>query len=238
VKTYFYIFLFGIVLCSSITINSYGQNLSTEGDDFWVGFLQNWDVGPNNPIILEIYISANDSTRASIEMPLKSAFHAIDTMVLPDQTLRLEIPTDLAMSTPANSSQNGIHITTDKDVSVYAMNKRQYSADMAVVLPTYTLGNEYVAVSQWEDGNRNENRNSDSEFLIVGVEDNTLIEIIPTYLTRDSRPAGIPFQISLNKGQTYFIRAGGDLTGTKINAVANTESECKRFAVFAGNMYT
>ncbi len=237
-KRIFYIFLFGIVLCSGIAGSTYAQNLSTEGDDFWVGFLENWDVGPNNPIILEIYISANDSTRATIEMPLKSAFQTIDTLVLPDRTLRLEIPTDLAMSTPANSSQNGIHITTDKDVSVYAMNKRQYSADMAVVLPTYALGNEYVVVSHWEDGNRNDNRNSDSEFLIVGVEDNTNIEIVPSYLTRDLRPAGVPFQVSLNKGQTYFVKAEGDLTGTKIHAVANTDSECKKFAVFAGNMYT
>ena len=236
-KRIFYI-LFGIVICSGIADSTHGQNLSTEGDDFWVGFLQNWDVGPGNPIILEIYISANDSTRATIKMPLKSAFQTIDTLVLPDRTLRLEIPTDLAMSTPANSSQNGIHITTDKDVSVYAMNKRQYSADMAVVLPTYALGNEYVVVSHWEDGNRNDNRNSDSEFLIVGVEDNTNIEIVPSYLTRDLRPAGVPFQVSLNKGQTYFVKAEGDLTGTKIHAVANTDSECKKFAVFAGNMYT
>ena len=91
-KKIFYIFVFGIALWSCLVHSSYGQNLSTEGDDFWVGFLQNWDVGSNNPIILEIYISANDSTRATIEMPLKSAFQTIDTLVLPDQTLRLVIP--------------------------------------------------------------------------------------------------------------------------------------------------
>jgi gliding motility-associated-like protein len=225
-------------MCSGFANSLFGQNLSTEGDDFWVGFLENWDVGSNNPIILEIYISANDSTRATIEMPLKSVFQTIDTLVLPEQTLRLVIPTHIAMSTPANPSQNGIHIKTDKDVSVYAMNKRQYSADMAVILPTYALGNEYVVVSHWEDGNRNDNRNSDSEFLIVGVEDNTLIEITPSYLTRDSRPASVPYQVSLDQGESHFVRAQGDLTGTKINAVANTDSECKKFAVFAGNMYT
>ena len=238
VKKIFYILIFGIALCTGLTHTLPGQNLSTEGDDFWVGFLENWNVGENNPIILEIYISANDSTRATIEMPLKSAFQTIDTLVLPEQTLRLVIPTYIAMSTPANSSQNGIHIRTDRDVSVYAMNKRQYSADVAVILPTYALGNEYVVISHWEDGNRNDNRNSDSEFLIVGIEDNTLIEITPSHLTRDARPAGVPYQVSLNQGETHFVRAKGDLTGTKINAVANTDSECKKFAVFAGNMYT
>ena len=233
-----FIFFIGIAIILGSTRISWCQNLSTEGDDFWVGFMENWLQDPNNPILLEIYISANDSTRAKIEMPLKGAFSSIDTMVLPNQTLKLQIPTSLAMTTPENPSTNGIHISTEKDVSVYAMNKRQYSADMTVILPTYALGNEYVVVSHWEDGNRNDNRNSDSEFLIVGVENNTEIEIIPSYPTRDGKQAGVPYQISLNAGETHFVKAQGDLTGTEIHAVPNTESECKKFAVFAGNMYT
>jgi gliding motility-associated-like protein len=200
--------------------------------------MENWLQNPGNPIILEIYISANDSTRAIIEMPLKSNFTTIDTLVLPDQTLRLVVPTSIAMTTASNPDRNGIHITTNHDVSVYAMNKRQYSADMAVILPSYALGNEYIVVSHWEEGNRNNNDNSDSEFLIVAVENNTAIEIIPSHNTKDGRLAGVPYQIFMDKGETYQVKARGDLTGTKINAVANTDSECKRFAVFAGNMYT
>ena len=216
------------------------QNLSTEGDDFWIGFMENWLQDPGNRIILEVYISSNDSARALIEMPLKSGgFPPIDTLVLPGKTLRIEIPTYLAMSTFTNSPENnGVHISTDADVSVYAMNKRQFSADMAVILPTYTLGNDYMVISHWEDGNRNNNANSDSEFLILSIEDNTKIEITPSYFTNNGKPAGTPFEISLNKGQTYLVKAKGDLTGSAVKAVANTESECNKFAVFAGNMYT
>jgi gliding motility-associated-like protein len=216
------------------------QNLSTEGDDFWVGFMENWLQDVNNPIILEIYISADDSTRAHISMPLKeSAFQAIDTLVLPDQTVRIVIPTELAMSMSSNVVESrGVHITTDRDVSVYAMNKRQYSADMTVILPTYTLGNDYVVISHWEDGNRNNNANSDAEFLILGIEDNTQLQIVPSYYTKGGNQPGQPFEITLNKGQTYQVKAAGDLTGSTVQAIANSESECKKFAVFAGNMYT
>ena len=226
---------------SSIGVTKgFGQNLSTEGDDFWVGFMENWLQDVNNPIILEIYISADDSTRAHISMPLKeSAFQAIDTLVLPDQTIRIVIPAELAMAMSSNIVENkGIHITTDRDVSVYAMNKRQFSADMTVILPTYTLGNDYVVVSHWEDGNRNDNANSDSEFMVLGIEDNTQIQIVPSYATKGGNQPGQPFEIILNKGQTYQVKAAGDLTGSTVQAVANSDSECKKFAVFAGNMYT
>lgn len=216
------------------------QNLSTEGDDFWIGFMDNWLQDPDNPIILEIYISADDSTNAHIEIPYYShAFPPLDLQVTPDNPLRVPIPTALAMNEGTNQVQNrGVHVTTDKDVSVYAMNKRQYSADVATVLPTYTLGNHYIVVSHWEDGNRNNNDNSDSEFVIVAVEDNTRIQITPSHLTEGGNTQGIPFSITLNDGQTYQVQARGDLTGTKVEAVPNTDSECKRFAVFAGNQYT
>ncbi len=202
--------------------------------------MDNWLQDPANPIILEIYISADDTTRALIEMPLYlNGFSPLDTLILPDRTVRIVIPTQLGMAVGTNLIQNrGIHVTSDQDVSVYAMNKRQYSADMAVILPTYTLGNDYVVISHWEDGNRNNNNNSDSEFLLVAVEDNTKIEITPSQITEAGNPAHIPFSITLNQGQTYQVQARGDLTGTIIQAVANTDSECKRFAVFAGNQYT
>jgi len=223
-----------------VTSISYSQNLSTEGDDFWLGFMENWLQDPNNPIILEIYISADDSTFVHLEMPhYHDSFTPIDTLILPDRTVRITIPTYLGMAIGTNQIQNrGIHITSDKDVSVYAMNKRQYSADMAVILPTYTIGNEYVVISHWEEGNRNNNNNSDSEFLILAIEDNTKIQIIPSQRTEGGNLEGIPFTITLNEGQTYQVQARGDLTGTRIDALANTDSECKKFAVFAGNQYT
>jgi len=236
-RAYFYFLIFATVLFSAGV--SRGQNLSTEGDDFWIGFMDNWLQDPANPIVLEIYISADDSTRAHIDMPLLLNFIPVDTLVLPDKTVRITIPTHLGMSTGSNLVQNrGIHLTTDKDVSVYGINKRQYSADMAVILPAYALGNDYIVVSHWEDGNRNNNDNSDSEFLILAIEDNTRIEILPSYHTEGGNPPNVPFSVTLNRGQTYQIQARGDLTGTIIQSVANSDSECKKFAVFAGNQYT
>ncbi len=232
--------VFLIFLILAITSNSYkihGQGLSTEGKDFWVGYLTNWLQNPNNPIILELYISADDTTSGTVTMPRQPAFTPIDFTVYPNVTKKIAIPTNLAMASGTNKTENkGVHITTNKNVSVYAMNKRQYSADMTVVLPTYSLGNDYYVLSHWEDGNRNNNANSDAEFMIVAITDSTEVEILPSVMTKGGNPPGVPFRVTLQKGQTYQVRAVGDLTGTRITTTAT--AGCSSFAVFSGNMYT
>ncbi len=234
-KNIFYIFL--ILVFSSFTCSLKAQGLSTEGKDFWVGYLTNWNPSSNNPVILELYISADDTTSGTVTMPRQTSFSPVDFVVYPNATRKILIPTNLAMASGSNIIENkGIHIETDKNVSVYAMNKRQYSADMTVVLPTYSLGNNYFVLSHWEDGNRNENANSDSEFLILGITDSTEIEITPTVATIGGNPPNIPFRVTLQKGQTYQLRAKADLTGSQI--VATNQPDCQNFSVFSGNMYT
>ena len=217
----------------------FAQNLSTEGDDFWFGFMDNWLQSTNNPIILEIYISAEDTTLGMLEMPLVNAFQPIEFTVIPGATTKLIIPSELAEAVGSQNIENkGIHISTDNEVSIYAMNKRQYSADVAVILPTFSLSNNYLVMAHWEDGNRNNNDNSDAEFLIVATEDNTQIEITPTQNMEGGGFANVPFVITLNKGQSYQVQARGDLTGTKIVGLNNSSGQCFNFAVFAGNQYT
>ena len=231
------VFLLLLLITLSASIQLSGQGLSTEGKDFWVGFMTNWNQSNNNPVITELYISANDTTRGTVTIPRQPSFTPIDFEVYPDAVRKIILPTYVAMANGSNIiEEKGIHIETDNNVSVYAMNKRQYSADMTVILPTYSLGNNYFVLSHWEDGNRNNNANSDAEFLVVGITDSTEVEITPTYETINGNPANVPFRVVLHKGQTYQIRAKGDLTGTQI--IATNTSGCQNFAVFSGNMYT
>ncbi len=218
-------------------MNAMGQGISTEGKEFWVSYLTNWLQSSNNPVILELYISADDTTSGTITMPRVPSFNPLEFKVLPNTTERITIPTSMAMPSGSNIIEDkGILIETDGTVSVYAMNKRQYSADMTVVLPTYSLGNNYYVMSHWEDGNRNNNENSDSEFVILAITDSTEVEITPAFDTKGGNPANVPFRVMLHKGQTYQVKAVGDLTGTHITAT--NLSGCQNFAVFSGNMYT
>ena len=135
---------------------SQAQTISTEGRDFWIGFMNNWDQSSNNPIILEIYLSAKDTTRAVLDMPLLESWGPIEVDIFPKKATRVQVPTSLAMA--GNSSglteDIGIHIVSDDNISVYAMNKRQFSADITVVLPAISLGKNYLATAQNLRGRR------------------------------------------------------------------------------------
>ena len=201
--------------------------------------MDNWLQNSGNPIILEIYISADDTTNGVLEIPLQSNFAPVEFTVLPGITTRLEVPSELAEAFGSKIlNDQGLHITTDNEVSVYAMNKRQYSADVAVILPVISLSNNYIVMAHWEDGNRNSNDNSDSEFLIVATEDDTEIEITPSVNIEGGGSAGVPFTIIMDRGQTYQVQARADLTGTTIVGKNNSAGECSNFAVYAGNQYT
>jgi len=213
------------------------QTVGTEGTDFWFSYLNNWLQRSGNPIQLELYITATDTASGTVEIPLAANFTPIGFEVVPGVATRLTLPTSLAMAEGSETVENkGIHIVTDQKVSVYAMNKRQYSADVTVLLPTATLGREYRVVSHWESGNRNNGDNSQSEFMVVAITDNTEIEITPTAATVGGSPVGVPFTVFLNQGQVFQVQADGDLTGTLVRSKGN--SSCDNFAVFGGNRYT
>lgn len=233
-----YLLIISIYIFLTLSV-AHAQNLSTEGTDFWFGFMDNWLQDPDNPIILELYISADDTTSGVVEIPRKLDFVPIEFQVNPGITTRIELPANIAETNSINLVDlTGIHLYTTRDVTVYAMNKRQYSADVAVILPTLSLGNEYIVMSHWEEGNQNNGDNSDSEFLIVATNDNTTVQITPTVTTEGGFQANVPFDINLNQGETYQVQARADLTGTTVIGLDNGSGSCSNFALFAGNQYT
>ena len=226
------IILLGVVILSiGQSVNA--QNLSTEGREFWVGFMSTWLTGQQHT--MEIFVSASDTTRGSYTLPGTSP---VEFDVFPNQTTRIAVPTSAMAVGSNNVEDKGIYITSENDVSVFAMNKRQWSADMALVLPTHALSTDYLVMSHWEDGNRNNNNNSDSEFLVVATVDNTMVEIVPSVITEGGNQPNVPFSISLDQGEVYQVQARADLTGTTVTGIDNGSGDCQNFAVFAGNQYT
>lgn len=218
-------FLFLLLLFSSVGYVS-SQDITTEGKDFWLGFMENRE--QNGDIVLEIYISATDSTGGIVSLPL--ANWSQEFTVNDNSTVLVTVPTDLGMAEGSGNIQNmGIHIQSNDNVSVYALNSVRVSADATVVLPTPALGRTYY-VSSYHGGSNW----SDSEFLLVAVEDNSQIQISPTRTTRDGRSAGSTYIVELDSGEVMQVQAPGDLTGTKVTAAGS----CKPFALFAGNEWT
>jgi gliding motility-associated-like protein len=212
---------------------SHAQSLSTKGTDFWFGFMENLQTGG---IKLSVHISSEVSTSGVVSIPL--AGWSQNFTVSPGTITTVTIPTNTAMVSGTETiTKKGIHITSSDEVSVYAMNYDNATFDAALILPTPTLGQEYYVLTY--DGLDFYGTQYPSEFLIVGTEDNTTVEITPSVKTLNGKSANVPFTITLNQGETYQVQGANakDLTGTKV--VSNgSGGSCYPIAVFGGAQCT
>ena len=213
--------------------------VTTVGKEFWFGFMENNGVPPDAPDRGVVIITASENASGTLQYggrtvsfnlsPGQQFMHRIDNV-------------DMLHRTSGQVESKGVYVISTGNVSVYAFNERFRSADGTVVLPLPTLGKDYYITSHFEtmtaQVNYDANVNNESTLLVVGVENDTRIEITPAVFTVNGRQAGTPFEINLNRGQSYQLKARGDLTGSRVRVVGENVDECKNIAVFGGNKWT
>ncbi len=219
------------LFCFIFTLNqiSAQELLPTKGTQFWFGYMTNYVDQASDS--LYVFISSNKTTTGTLSVPL--AGYSQDFTVTANVTTELIVPNEFESNFSETIEQKGILIETDDTVSVFAINFDSYTADGTKVLPIQSIGDEYRVMAYNGYGGTFD---IDSEFLIVASEDNTEVEITPTVATEGGKPAGQPFIVRLNQGETYQVRAASsaaDLTGTTIKSTPQS-GPCKAFAVFSG----
>lgn len=110
-------------------------------------------------------------------------------------------------------SKDSYRVTCDNAVNVEFVDYNQTESESWSVLPNTILGTEYVT------SNYNGGLSFKSQFAIVATDDNTLVTIKPTTLCGSNRPANVQFAVTLQRGETYLLKAlYGDLTGTIVKS--------------------
>ena len=234
------------------------QTASTLGTDFWMTFLR---TDANEPSELSINISAREATSVTVENPSTGFSVTRDIAAGGLETIYLfgngaeDHKADCYVGTNEDETpvKRALHITSDKEISVFAANWRNKSFDVANVLPTNILRDEYVvACYRPED---HESKFQGSHFAIIATEDNTVVDFAPTAKTRFWTSNAImenpPYEQTewtlgdtlttraLNAGEVFYVWSGqthgldADLTGTYIKA-----RDGKKIAVFNGNPHT
>ncbi len=147
---------------------------------------------------------------------------------------------------------------TPVNISAYASNLGDSSHDIACLLPTHALGNEYFVVSRYGNTYTSVDMSGShgwtAEALIVAIEDGTEVEIYPSTLLDDPfgdnlndgtdvRPLTNPITITLDRGQSYLFRSSdnmlSDLTGTIIKVKDDGGvNKCRKIAVFGGSAHS
>ena len=227
---------------SSLGISfSVSAQLSTTGKEFWLGFMENNQILPANPDQAVIVISANEDAIGAIEYLDKTISFNLKKGQQFTHVMR-SIDLDLLHRTSGVIEKKGIYISSSGKIAVYAYNERLRSADGTVVLPIGALGKDYLVTSHFEamtvPVTYNANVDNESTLLVVATEDNTKLEITPAVLTISGNGANAVFSVTLNRGESYQLKARGDLTGSRVRVVGDNADQCRKIAVFGGNKWT
>lgn len=211
--------------------------ISTIGREFYIGFMDN-NRRNSQPDRVVVIITAVEEAAGTIQTPRQSITFDLE----PGEQLIREFDGDGEGVIHRGSGAvdfKPFKVTSSGDLTVHAINGREYSTDGTVILPTTALSSEYLVMAHYDvvdpSLDPGSNQNFESTLLVVAIENDTQVEVIPTAPTVNTIPAGAPIQFTLNAGESYQIKANGDLTGSRVRVLNATSDSCKLLAVFGGN---
>ena len=210
------------------------------GREFWLMFLEAYD----DESVYSLVAATSENTTITVE---NIAMNWSSTVVADaNSVVTIPLPANVARSF-ANVSVDsvGLHVTSDRDIVLYASNFRDHSFDMTAVLPAGALDTEYVVQTLME-------RMSSWDYIgyrlgecvgVLATDDSTEVTMLmPCDVRLDGvllYEAGDTIRVELMRGETWqvsgFVRyivieqSTSTLSGMKI------ASNGKPIAVFQGN---
>lgn len=224
----------------------------TEGKEFWVALTIGRgpkDVGD----LAEFYICVSSKSRSGEVTVTNPITGWTKTYLIPTGTGWLKI-NDIPKSAIYPFGDNvkkqwaqasgqkfntGLQVSCTEVMSVFASIRYEHAFDATNVLPISALQSDYIIQEYPPYGNEG---TAFSNFCILATEDNTEVEITPYNTTYCQKQGKVPFTVTLNKGEVYYIcsQEGSEanaqavsLSGSKVRA-----KDGKKIAVFNGDVCT
>jgi len=184
------------------------EQRDSQGREFWLGFSENESASE-----LSLFISGNSATIGTVEIP--GLGFATSYSVIPGVVTTVLLPAN-AIAIGSGVVQNiGIHVTASAEVSVYGLNRQQFSTDAYLGLPVDVVGTETRVLGYQELLGFNLR----SQYLVVATRNGTQV-------TADAVGDCPATNVTLDAGQAYQVSCA-DVSGTRISATAPV-------SVFAG----
>ena len=211
--------------------------LTNYGQEFYIGFMRN-HLGSTDYLLLLVQAEKNSPVEFHVETVNGLIYTGTTTNTNP---VTVRLPVNLVAGSASYTHRNkGIHVYTTGGglISVVAVN---YDSGTVGEYLAYPCRNSYEETYEYFVVSTGTLASSDSEFLLIGCEDDTSITVTPTqslYIPVDAQSStssyttvssGANHQITLDKMQTFLITRRLDLTGTRI--VSN-----KPLTVISGHM--
>lgn len=196
-------------------------NWSTSGRDFWVMFLQNYSINDGLSLVATGPVGA--------QVRVRNQRLGLNQMKIIGSSgvVSFDISATYGYSQANGQVQDfGLLVTSTRDISLYASNFGSATFDIATILPTSTLGIEYM-VQTWPNGAA-----GGAEVGFVATDDSTeLTMTLPCATSAPSHSAGTTITQMLMRGQTFQMsaQAGQSFSGMVVT------SNSRPFAMFVGH---
>ena len=231
-----------------LTFNGLRSQISSTGKVFYMSFMEMEARSGGFPDSLLIYITAEKSTTVVLDNPRLAGSAqtlTINAGVVNRRAVDPQFYYPQGSEFPASdlNSRRGLRIVAKDPVNVYCMNLEQNRSDGTFVMPYESIPQAPEFYVTAFTPTQRTSSFMPSEFVIIGMDNNVNVEITPTVRTRGGKAAGVPFNVTLSRGQVYQVQsntadgdvnnpqsASGDLTGTRIRVV----NGCGKINVFCG----
>ena len=198
-----------ILLLLLFSNNAFSQGVpTTAGKEFWLSFGNNYNLS-TSVVALQVRIVASKATEVRLSFTNNATLNETFQLAA-GQVYTHPLSTqqeDALYSNSTGTTNRSLYITSDEDVSVYAINLYQNSTDATNVLPVNNYGTEYFTLSHIPF-------DASDGYTIIASEPGT------TTITNHNGAT-----VTLSRGQVYSFYgnrvvagAGEDLTGNKITS--------------------
>ena len=188
--------------------------VATNGVDFWGALPYEYSTHTNQVNIASPYGATGTVSCAAISFSQNFTVPA-------GGIATVTIPSTAGIQNTEVVEQKGIHVTASDTITCNLTRFKPGSGDGAQLISTNSLGTDYMAMTikslSYRDG-----------FTFVGTQNGTVLTITPSVNLMSGKLAGVPFNQTLNAGETFMINAATNLTGSTVSAKAP-------IAVFASN---
>jgi hypothetical protein len=199
------------------------QTVRSVGHDFWISL--GGDQGYYYLYDVRLKITAIENS--AVEVHYTSNGSVVNFNMLAGDLKTISLDAILASPMQAEVIENqSVHIISSGAISMYLLSPNGTNDDATLVLPADqpNYGNVFYPISYKVQPYNI----SPLDFTIVSSCDSTVLQITPSQSSALNHPAGVPYNIVLNAGDTYecgtswaSVNYDKDITGWKVEVVSS-----------------
>lgn len=212
-----------LLLCSLLL---HQKLYSQSGVEFWFVAPQVTSGHADRPIALRVS-SYGDPANVTVSQPANTGFTPVVVSVAANSTVSVDLTANIVSieNSPADTVLNyGLHILSTAKIACYYEVVTSNNTDIFALKAKNALGTSFIVPGQsfWKSGNYTPMPVNAIDF--VATENNTLVTITPSKAAV-GHAAGVPFNITLNRGQTYSLQAANSTAADKLGGTIVTSDK-------------